>query len=107
MRNRQHRITIQSLVTSQDSTTGNIVESWEVFGVVWASFRPSSVREFVAAGIAQSKITAAFEIDYLAGIKPSMRILHGAGVWNIEGVLPDFESGIEYITLPVSEITSG
>lgn len=106
-RKRNHRITIQSLVASQDGTTGIITETWAMFAVVSADVRPSSVREFVAAGISDSKVSAAIEIDYLDGIKPSMRILHGAHVYNVEGVLPDPNSGIEWLTLPVSEVQNG
>lgn len=32
-----------------------------------------------------------------------MRITHRGKVYNIAGVLPDNMSGLEYITLPVSE----
>ena len=32
-----------------------------------------------------------------------MRVVHGGKVYNIHGVLPDMRSGLEYLTLPVSE----
>ena len=47
------------------------------------------------------------KIPYLAGVKPSMRIVDGAGVYNVEGVLPDPKSGKEFLTLPASQIVTG
>ena len=32
-----------------------------------------------------------------------MRILHRGKIYNIEGVLPDDESGLQWLTLPYSE----
>ncbi len=103
----RHEVTIQSLVPVQDGTTGEIADTWTLFATVRAEVRPASVREFIAAGAEQSKVTAAVTIRYLAGIKPSMRILHGDRVYNIENALPDFKSGREYITLPCSDIIEG
>lgn len=102
-----HRIIIQSLVPVQNGTTGIVTDTWTIFATVWAEVRPASVREFVAAGIAESKITTAVKIRYLAGIKTSMCILHGMQIFNIEGVLSDPRSGMEYITLPCSEVIYG
>ena len=103
----RHRVTIQSLSPSQDGTTGEITETWVTFATVWAWVRPASVREFVAAGIQESKITGAITIRYLAGVKQSMRVLHGERIYNVLGVLPDARSGVEWLTLPVSEVTYG
>ena len=103
----RHRVEIQSLVPVQDATTGVVTETWETFATVWADVRPASVREFIAAGIAESKVTGKVMIRYRPDVKPSMRIVHGAQVLNIEGVLPDPESGVEWLTLPVSEVQSG
>ena len=102
-----HRIEIHELVSAQDGTTGNITEQWTLFAELWANVRPSSIREFVAAGAEQSKVTIGVTIRYLAGIKPSMRIRHGEKLYNIEGVLADNQSGQEWITLPCSEVIDG
>jgi SPP1 family predicted phage head-tail adaptor len=69
--------------------------------------RPASVREFVAAGSEQTKVTTSVKIRYIAGIVPSMRIRHGDRLYAIEGVLPDPVSGREYLTLPCSEVIDG
>ena len=103
----RHRVVIQSMAETQDPNTGIITSGWATFATVWAEVRPLSAREFVAAAAAQSKVTAMIKIPYLAGVKPSMRIVDGAGVYNVEGVLPDPKSGIEYLTLPASQVISG
>lgn len=108
MINLRHRVQIQALVPVQDTAgTGEITDTWTLFADVWANVRPASVREFIAAGISASKVTAAVTVRYLAGVKASMRIVHGDRTYNIEGVLPDPHSGIEFLTLPVSEIVEG
>ena len=102
-----HRVSIQSLVTVQDESTGNFVDTWPVFAVVWAEVRPLSAREFIAAAAAQSKVSATIKIRYLAGIKPSMRVVDGADIYQVEGVLNDPKSGREWITLACSQVVSG
>ena len=42
-------------------------------------------------------------IRYRTGILPTMRILFRGKAYNIAGALPDKDSGLEYLTIPVSE----
>ena len=102
-----HRVTIQSLESVQDETTGNITEEWTEFAEVWANIRPATVREFIDAGAEQTSFVVSVQIRYVPGILPSMRILHEDHVYNIEGVLPDPHSGREWLTLPCSEVIEG
>lgn len=102
-----HRITIQRLTSLQDETTGNITEEWTTFAELWANVRTVSGREFVAAGGDQSKTTATIRVRHMTGILPSMRVIHGAHVYQIEDVLDDPYSGREWLTLPVSEVRDG
>ena len=103
----RHEVTIQSLVPVQDAATGNIADTWTLFANVRAEVRPATLREFIAAGVEQAKVTAVITIRYLAGIKPSMRVLFGDRVYNIENALPDPKSGREYMNLPCSDIIEG
>ncbi len=103
----RHRVTLQSLVPTQDPVTGIVANSWSEFASVWASVEPLSAREFLQASALSSQVVARIRMRYLAGVMPSMRILHGARTYNIEGVLPDAASGTEYLTLPVSEVVHG
>jgi head-tail adaptor len=51
----------------------------------------------------QSQVSARITIRQRSGITAAMRVVHGSKVYQIEGVLPDKESGLEYLTLPCSE----
>ncbi len=100
----RHRINIQKRVQTQDVNSGDMVDSWEtVFPNVYASVEPLSAREYLAARTEQSKVSARITIRYRPGLDASMRILHRSRIYNIEGNLPDKDSGLEYITLPCSE----
>jgi SPP1 family predicted phage head-tail adaptor len=103
----RHFVTIQTVTDVQDEDTGNITPTPSTFAEVWAAVEPLSAREFIAAAASQSKVTARIVIRYLAGIKPSMRIVHGDHTYLVEAILEDPKSGLEYITLPVSEVVSG
>lgn len=100
----RHRVRLQQFTSTRDSE-GVLVEGWEDVASVWAAIEPASVRAFIAAGAAQSQVTGQVVIRYRAGVKASMRLVHDAksAIYNIEGVLADKDSGMEYLTLPVSE----
>ena len=99
----RHRIAIEQPGSAQDPDTGEMVDGWAPVATVWASVEPLSAREFIAAQAGQSEITANIRIRYRAGITAGMRLLHKGQAYNIHGVLPDLDSGIEYLTLPVSQ----
>ncbi|MCK3852096.1 phage head closure protein [Pseudomonas sp. W2Jun17] len=99
----RHRITIQRPVHTQDPVTGEMTPSWVDVAKLWADVEPVSVNQFVAAATNQSKVSARIVIRYRAGIDSTMRILHRDKIYNVEGVLADKVSGLEYLTLPVSE----
>lgn len=99
----RHKVTIQARGEVQDPVSGDMVPGWTDFASVWASVEPLSARDFIAAQANQSEITARIVIRYREGILPTMRILHRGKVYAIHGVLPDAHSGLEYLTLPVSE----
>ncbi len=102
----RHRIEIQEPVEVQDSDTGDVTFEWDTVDgcdSVPAEIAPLSAREFIASAATQSKVVARIVIRYRAGITAKMRALHRGRVYNIEGVLADADSGLEYLTLPVSE----
>lgn len=98
----RHRLRIEMPVITQDSTTGEPVTAWQFYKTVWGKIAPLSARDFIAAQAGQSQITARITIRALAGLRPDMRIVHKNDYYNIEGILPDADSGQEYMTLPVS-----
>lgn len=107
----RHRIAIQSQTEAQDPETGEITVAWgTVAGMesVPAEIVPLSAKEFIAAQATQSEIVARIVIRYRAGITAKMRAVHGSKHYNIRGVLADPKTGLDWLTLPVSEgLTDG
>lgn len=99
----RHRVSLQERQTTRDPDTGDVLSAWVEVALLWASVEALSARDFIAAGVNQSKVVARIVIRFRENINASMRIVHGAKLYNIEGILPDKDSGREYLTLPVSE----
>ena len=104
----RHRIAIQEYqFIEQDPSTGEEKRDWASIHECWAAIEPVSAREFVAAQAAQSKVTTRITIRYADDIDASMRVVHvkrgKQKVYNIEGILADKDSGLEYLTLVCSE----
>lgn len=100
----RHRIAIQAhQYVSQDPKTGEEKRDWVTVHECWASIEPLSARDLIAAQAAQSKATARITIRYADDIDASMRIRRlrrgKEVIYEIEGVLEDPISGLEYITL--------
>lgn len=96
----RHRIVIQERVTLINSN-GEQETAWEEFATVWAAIEPLSVRESLMAQQVQSKTSGRMVIRKLPGILASMRVLHLGTVYNVQGILSDPDSGLEYQTLMV------
>lgn len=99
----RHRVTIQSVTETRDTTTGAIATSWADVATVWAAIEPLSGREFIAAQGAQAEIVARILIRYRDDVVAKMRVVSGSRVYNIRAVLQDKESGTEHLTLMVAE----
>jgi len=100
----RHRVDIEQPAYIQDDQTGEMKLTWTAFAQsIPASIEPLSAREFIQAAAVQSSVTGRIVIRHLPGITAAMRVNHSGRLYNIHGVLPDKVSGIEYLTLPVSE----
>lgn len=99
----RHRVKIQTSVNAQDPVTGGISPVWQDTASVWAEVYFLSAREFIAAQAGQSEVTARITIRYRTDISAKCRIIFRGKIFNIEGVLPDPNSGLEYFTLPCSQ----
>lgn len=111
----RHRILIERYTLDVDSSgeaiqdpdTGETSSSWVEVATVWAEIKPISVREFIAAQATQSKIEARVVLRYRPDLDGSLRLVHMVNgvrgkIYNPAGFLPDPESGMEYLTSPVS-----
>lgn len=101
----KHRLVIQRPVEAQDNVTGAMNVSWQDVATVWAAIEPISAREFITAQAENSKITSRITIRYRSDFDPSCRLYHAHSgkYYNIEGLLSDKDTGLEYITLPCSD----
>lgn len=99
----RHRVTIERPVETQDPTSGAVAPTWTKYDDRWAEYVASSVREFIAAASNQSEVKGRFVLRADEGITAQMRILHRGKIYQVLGVMPDPDSGLEYITVPVSE----
>lgn len=101
----RHRISIQKRVQQQNPTTGTITHTWQTVEgceALAAEVRFLSAREFISAQAMQSEIVARITIRHRAGLNAAMRIVHNGQVFNPKAFLPDPESGLEYLTVPVT-----
>lgn len=99
----RHRLTFQRPVYTQDSQTGAQTPDWQDAFTLWGRVEPLSGRDFLAAQEHETQISARITVRFNAGITSDMRILHREKYYSIEAPLPDVKSGIEYLTLLVSE----
>lgn len=103
----RHRVTIEQKVTTRDPDTGAPITAWQTWAAnVAAEVAPLSVKEFLAAQQLQSEVSARITIRYRSGVLATMRIRFKGQIYNIAGALPDAVSGLEYLTLPVSQGTN-
>lgn len=101
----RHRIILEEPRETQDQNTGAVNIEWVEVDALWASIEPLSAREFIAAQAEASKVSARITIRYRSDINYKMRFYHASKdkYYNIEGILADPDSGLEYITCPCSE----
>lgn len=97
----RHQVELQTPIEFKNAN-GERTETWAHVAYLWASVEPLSAKEFVTAQQTQSKITTRITIRRRDDVNASMRILYRGEVFNIEGVLTDPVSGLEYQTLPCS-----
>lgn len=101
----QYRIVIQNPVEIQNQSTGAMVVEWDDLATVWADIVFMRGSGLVSGQAEHSKIIGRVIIRYRDDITSEMRIFHPSlgDYYNIEGVLSDPDSGLEYLTLPISE----
>jgi len=84
----RYEIVISKQTVTQDAYGGAVI-TWTTFATVRASKKDITGREFLAASATQNSVQTKFVIRLLAGVLPSMRVTHGADIYNIEAVLAD------------------
>jgi len=102
----RHRLVLLTLTSEQDSD-GEMTETWTELDTVWGSFEPYSVKDILAARTAQEQTSARAVIRYHAGVSSDQRLSFRGRLYKIDGPpLPDVDSGLEYMTLMLAEISN-
>jgi SPP1 family predicted phage head-tail adaptor len=97
----RHRVEIWRKTVARGSD-GVSQETRAIFAEVWAEVAPVSGREFIQSGQLQSEVVAKITIRALPGLRASDYIVFRDQVYNVQAILTDLVSGLEYFTLPVS-----
>lgn len=99
--NLRHRITIQEFTVIdgpyREEVWGNYREN------VAAEVSFLSAKELVASGAEMSEVSARILVRYDKNINAKMRIKFRDEIYDIEGVTPDNESGLQWMTVFVSK----
>lgn len=110
----KHRVRIDRPTPVLDSNgdeeqadNGEVLREWVPVAEVWAQVEPLSAREFIQSSTTQAQVIARVTIRFRTDIQPTDRLVHVRlnypnVVYQIEGILPDKDSGLEYLTIPVS-----
>jgi SPP1 family predicted phage head-tail adaptor len=99
----RHRVTIQRKTVGQDSA-GGMTETWTDFVKnANAAINTVTGRESVASQQIMAKYSTEISVRWRPGITATMRVLHGSVVYNIEGVIPDSETGRKITTLACTQ----
>ena len=102
-----HRITIEHFEETQNQETGYVSRTWAEFAKVWGKLEPLSTKDQLAAQAVSSKMTARCRIRYSSKaiqIDSTMRVMFRGKYWKIDGdPMPDNQSGLEWLTLNLSE----
>lgn len=103
------RIRFERLIPEIDSDgeqvqleDGTLVSTWTMIAALWGAVEPISAREFIQSAATQSMVVARITIRYTDQVDAACRAVFRGKVYNIEGILPDKDSGLEYLTLPCS-----
>lgn len=100
----RHRVTIQSRQDSQDPVTGETIVTWaDAWVNLAAAIEPLSADERIVAQAQRSEVTTRITMRTLPGLTAQHRLIHNGRVYNLAGVIPDPDSGLEWMTLPVSD----
>lgn len=105
----RHRIKTYTAITKTSPMGGSAGSTtWHHTLTLWASFEPLSVKDVINAQAADSQVIARCTIRYRKDINSKMRIEHRGRSYEIDGdPLPDVNSGLEYMTLMLKEVTNG
>lgn len=99
----RHRLVIEDMRPIIDSHGEHIGTEWVEVAKVWGKVEPLSARELIEAQSMQSEVRARVTMRQNAVFSATCRIRHRGLIYNIAGIVPDPNSGLEWITVPVTQ----
>ena len=97
----KHRLRIEASSTVQDNF-GDLTTVWSEIGTCFAAVQPLSVKDYIHAQQLTTRISTRITIRYRTDVlRAGIRLVGPDGtVFTPVGILPDPNSGKEYLTLP-------
>ncbi len=80
------RVTIQRRADVQDAN-GEMVPGWADVATLWASVVDITGREYISANSQSNSVQTKITIRHMEGISPTMRVIHGTNLYDIQAVL--------------------
>lgn len=90
----RHQITLQARTVTR-SASGAEVIAWTDLATVWVSINPIAGKEYFASKQVNAEVTHRINMRYRSGVRPSMRLKHGARVFSILSAINVGEKNIE------------
>lgn len=103
--NLKHKITFETSAQTQDDF-GGFVDGFSVFTETYASITPVSGKEYFASKQINAEVSHKIECRFISGITPSMRIVYGSRVFDIESVINIREEN-KTLQIMASEVIDG
>lgn len=100
----RHRVRIEAPTRTQDPSTGAMTTTWQPLATVAASIEPLSVKDYIAGQQLKSQVSTRIVMRYRDDITPACRLVDTVKgtTYSVAGILPDADSGREYITVAAS-----
>lgn len=111
----RHRVAVQELVETQNSTTGAVTRAWEnvlldsstELDAVPAEVLTGPGREFVQSGSTQNEIAARINLRWFPGLTQKMRIVWDGNIYNIQSIETDVTARREYRLKCIAGVSDG
>lgn len=111
----RHRVAVQELVETQNSTTGAVTRAWEnvlldsstELDAVPAEVLTGPGREFMQSGSTQNEIAARINLRWFPGLTQKMRIVWDGNVYNIQSIETDATARREYRLKCIAGVSDG
>ena len=81
----RERVTIESVTETRDAF-GGVVQSWSTFATVWARVVSAKGDEAIRAAAEQAQHAVRFQLRWLDGVTPAMRLAWDGRTYDIRDV---------------------